>query len=193
MITKGSYMKKKLLVLLFSLASLSLVSCGGGNETSSTGSSVTAQATTATVSACNASASFGGAGPVLTDTTNPTLEACNAAIAFTCNASVTYGGTEPVLTDTTSPSLKTCTAVMNESSPNGVKVLAAQATIWTPYSNGGCANSGSFGGSGPMLNATKQAACSNAISNATINPQCSALGGYWNGPFSGGNCWFAGP
>ena len=75
----------------------------------------------------------------------------------------------------------------------GVAPVAAQATIWTPYSNGGCANSGSFGGSGPMLNATKQAACSNAISNATINPQCSALGGYWNGPFSGGNCWFAGP
>ena len=178
---------------LMLVTTLGLVSCGGGNETTSTGTSVTAQATTDTVLACNASASFDGAGPVLTDTTNPTLEACNAAIAFTCNASMTYGGTEPALTATTSPSLKTCTAVMNESSPNGGKLLAGQATIWTPYSNGGCANSIIFGGSGPMLNATRQAACSNAISNATIQPQCLALGGFWNGGFSGGNCWFAGP
>jgi len=108
---------------------LGLVSCGGGNQSSSTGASVTAQATTATVSACNASASFGGAGPLLTDTTNPTLEACNAAIAFTCNASTTFGGIEPALTDVTSPSIKTCLAVMNESNSNGGKVLAGQMTV----------------------------------------------------------------
>jgi len=108
---------------------LGLVSCGGGNQSSSTGSSVTAQATTATVSACNASASFGGAGPLLNETSNPTLEACNAAIAFTCNASTTFGGAEPALTATSSPSLKTCLAVMNESNSNGVKVLAGQMTV----------------------------------------------------------------
>jgi predicted small secreted protein len=38
-------MKRKLLVLLFSLASLALTSCGGGNETTSTGTPVVAQAT----------------------------------------------------------------------------------------------------------------------------------------------------
>jgi hypothetical protein len=176
---------------LMLVTTLGLVSCGGGNETTSTGTSVTAQATTATVTACNASSSFGGAGPLLTDTTNPTLEACNAAIAFTCNASVTYGGTEPALTATTIPSLKTCIAALDEFNPNGGKVLAGQATIWTPYSNGGCANSVFFGGSGPMLNATRQAACLNAINNATIQPQCLALGGFFNGPFAGG-CWFNG-
>jgi hypothetical protein len=108
---------------------LVLTSCGGGNQSSSTGSSVTAQATTATVLACNASASFGGAGPLLTETSNPTLEACNAAIAFTCNASTTFGGTESALTDVTSPSIKTCLAVMNESNSNGGKVLAGQMTV----------------------------------------------------------------
>ena len=122
------------------VATLGLVSCGGGNDVASTGASA--------VSA---------AAPVTSTT-----------------------ATEPKVN-----------GQIDERT--GVAPVAAQATIWTPYSNGGCANSGSFGGSGPMLNATKQAACSNAISNATINPQCSALGGYWNGPFSGGNCWFAGP
>jgi hypothetical protein len=166
---------------LMLVTTLGLVSCGGGNETSSTGSSVTAQATTATVTACNASASFGGAGPVLTDTTNPTLEACNAAIAFTCNASVTYGGTEPALTATTSPSLKTCTAVMNESNPNGGKVLAGQATIWTPQSNGGCGNSLSVNlfasPAGPNLTNAQVNACLIAALNAFTLAQCNALGG----------------
>jgi hypothetical protein len=172
-------MKKKLQALLFLLASLVLTSCGGGNETSSTGASVTAQATTATVLACNASASFGGAGPALTDTTNPTLEACNAAIAFTCNASVTYGGTEPALTATTSPSIKTCLAVMNESNPNGGKVLAGQATIWTPYSNGGCGNSVSVNlfANGPPITNAQVDACVNAAFVAQTLAQCNALGG----------------
>jgi hypothetical protein len=158
---------------------LGLVSCGGGNETSSTGSSVTAQATSATVLACNASSSFGGAGPALTDTTNPTLEACNAAIAFTCNASVTYGGTEPALTATTSPSIKTCLAVMNESNPNGGKVLAGQATIWTPYSNGGCGNSVSVNlfANGPPITNAQVDACVNAAFVAQTLAQCNALGG----------------
>jgi len=119
------------LTALMLVITLGLVSCGGGNETASTGASVTAQATTATVLACNASASFGGAGPLLTGTTNPTLEACNAAITFTCNASTTFGGIEPALTDVTSPSIKTCLAVMNESNSNGGKVLAGQMTIST--------------------------------------------------------------
>ena len=78
-------MKKKLLVLLFSLTSLALVSCGGGNDGASTGNPVVAQATIAsTVAACNASGTYGGGdqstGPLLSATTNPTLEACIAAM-----------------------------------------------------------------------------------------------------------------
>jgi hypothetical protein len=141
------------LTALMLVTTLGLVSCGGGNQSSSTGSSVTAQATTATVLACNASASFGGAGPALTDTTNPTLEACNAAIAFTCNASTTFGGTESALTDVTSPSIKTCLAVMNESNSNGGKVLAGQATLAAPIS-AACKASKTFGGTGPLLTTT---------------------------------------
>jgi hypothetical protein len=156
------------------------MSCGGGNETSSTGASVTAQATTATVSACNASASFGGAGPELTDTTNPTLEACNAAIALTCNASMSFGGTEPALTEATSPSIKTCLAVMNESNSNGAKVLAGQATIWTPQSNGGCLNNQTFGGFwGPLLTQAQYNTCIYVLDITTTAAGCSALGGSW--------------
>ena len=164
------------------VTTLGLVSCGGGNQSSSTGASVTAQATTATVSACNASSSFGGAGPALTETSNPTLEACNAAIAFTCNASTTFGGIEPALTEATSPSIKTCLAVMNESNPNnpsGSKVLAGQATIWTPYSNGGCGNSVSVNlfANGPPITNAQVDACVNAAFVAQTLAQCNALGG----------------
>jgi hypothetical protein len=180
---KGLRFEKETTSLLFLLATLVLTSCGGGNETASTGSSVTAQATTATVLACNASTSFGGAGPLLTVATNPTLEACNAAIAFTCNASTTFGGTEPALTEATSPSLKTCLAVMNESNSNGAKVLAGQATIWTPYSNGGCGNSSSYYGSGPYLNNAQYRACDKAIIAAQTPAQCTALGGSFS-PFT---------
>ena len=125
------------------VVTLGLVSCGGGNQSSSTGASVTAQATTATVSACNASSSFGGAGPALTETSNPTLEACNAAITFTCNASTTFGGIEPALTEATSPSIKTCLAVMNESNSNdsiGSKILVGKATIGGTCSYNGLTN-----------------------------------------------------
>ena len=108
-------MKRKLLVLLFSLASLALVACGGGNETSSTGSPVVAQATIAqTVEACTASATYGGTGPLLTATTAPTLFQCATALPNIAtgnpwsptanggclNSSSTTGGDGPPLTPT---------------------------------------------------------------------------------------------
>jgi hypothetical protein len=63
-------MKKKLLVLLFSLATLGLVSCGGGNEGASTGTPVVAQATifdpTANGGCVNSGIwGYGGTGPWL--------------------------------------------------------------------------------------------------------------------------------
>jgi len=176
------------LTTLMLVITLGLVSCGGGNETASTGASVTAQATTATVSACNTSASFGGAGPALTNTTNPTLEACNAAITFTCNASITFGGTEPALTATTSPSLKTCIAVMyetNPNNPNGAKVLAGQMTIADTVA--ACNASGTYGGggqaTGPLLSAS---------TNPTLGACIAAMPGIaygnpWN-PGQNGGC-----
>jgi hypothetical protein len=114
-------MEKKLLVLLFSLASLGLVSCGGGNDVASSGASavsaaaapsavskpatptteakvngqvdertgvapVVAKMTVApNVAACNASKSFGGTGPLLTATTNPSYFVCMALMMATEN------------------------------------------------------------------------------------------------------------
>ena len=47
-------MKKRLLVLLFSLASLALVSCGGGNDVASSGTTAVSAAAPATASASSA-------------------------------------------------------------------------------------------------------------------------------------------
>ena len=74
----------------------------------------------------------------------------------------------------------------------GVAPVVAQATIWTPQSNGGCGNSWSYDGNGPPLNPTQQTACTNA-SNTANQTQCSALGGQWwpaSGGCSGGSAWF---
>ena len=50
----------------------------------------------------------------------------------------------------------------NDGASTGTPVVA-QATIWTPQSNGGCGNSSSFNGSGPALTQAQQTACTNAI------------------------------
>ena len=121
-------MKKKLLVLLFSLATLGLVSCGGGNDVASSGSTA--------VSA---------AAPVTSTT-----------------------ATEPKVN-----------GQIDERT--GVAPVAAQATIWTPLSNGGCGKSSTFrdGVGGPSLTWAQQNACNNAINNATSSAQCIALGGIY--------------
>ena len=63
----------------------------------------------------------------------------------------------------------------------GVAPVAAQATIWTPLSNGGCGKSSTFrdGVGGPSLTWAQQNACNNAINNATSSAQCIALGGIY--------------
>jgi len=62
----------------------------------------------------------------------------------------------------------------------GVAPVAAQMTVWTVYSNGGCGNSSSLGGTGPALTQSQLSACNNAMSSATTRSQCSALGVYSN-------------
>jgi hypothetical protein len=88
-------MKKKLLVLLFSLASLALVSCGGGNDGASTGTPVVAQATLFNPTAnggCGNSTNLGGSGETLTATQ---FTACSNALiaATTVNQCIALGGT----------------------------------------------------------------------------------------------------
>jgi len=153
-------MKKKLLVLLFSLVTLGLMSCGGGNDVTSSGASAVSAAAPATASASSAITS------TLITTTEPKV---NGQI----------------------------------DERTGVAPVVAQATIWTVYSNGGCAKS--FGGHGPRLTQAQQNACNQAVgianncgpgsSYATIYAQCSALGGdlMWMAPNSCFACETPGP
>jgi len=134
--SKDCDMKKKLLVLLFSLASLALVSCGGGNDVASTGATA--------VSA---------AAPVTTTASAPS-------------------------TPTTEPKVN---GQIDEQT--GVAPVAAQMTVWTVYSNGGCGNSSSFGGRGPALNRNQHNACVTAIMNSPNPEDCINLGGgLYRGP-----------
>ena len=125
-------MKKKLLLLLLSLASLALVSCGGGNDIASSGASAVSAAapTTASVS--------------------PAVTSPLSTIELKVNGQI--------------------------DERTGVAPMAAQMTIWTVYSNGGCANSSSFGGWGQPLTSAQMYACEIATMNASTNAQCSALG-----------------
>ena len=132
-------MKRKLLVLLFLLATLALVSCGGGNDVASSGASA--------VSA--------------------------AATAPDANTAITQS-TATAAKQTNEPKIN---GQVDERT--GVAPVAAQMTIWTVYSNGGCANSSSFGGWGQPLTSAQMYACEIATMNANTNAQCSALGGYF--------------
>ena len=174
-------MKKKLLVLLFSLASLALVSCGGGNDVASSGTTAVSAAAPATntspASAPSTSATTATEPKVngqIDERTGVAPVAAQMTIAQTptaCMASATYGGTGPLLTATTTPTLAQCSAALP-----GI----ATGNPWTVYSNGGCATSSSLGGTGPALTQSQLSACNNAMSSATTRSQCSALGVYSN-------------
>ena len=157
-------MKKKLLALLFSLTSLALVSCGGGNDGASTGTPVVAQATVFDPTAnggCLNSSSYGGSGPALTQAQQA---ACTNAIS---NA-------------TTNPE---CNAL-------GGNWQDQSECNYSAYANGGCANSSSFGGSGPALTQAQQHACGEALTYASNTSECSQLGGnYVNQRGSAGGSW----
>jgi len=169
-------MKKKLLVLLFSLASLALVSCGGGNDGASTGTPVVAQATIASwcsnfnfqyggtgstnICGCANSSTFGGSGPAL----NQSQEiACIYAIYTVDNAQCSALG------GVTEEGTLSCLFPANASPPNP----------WTVYSNGGCVNSVSFSRytGGPNLTKPQMRACYDAIGGWMTTWQCTALGG----------------
>ena len=82
-------------------------------------------------------------------------------------------------TSTTTPTEPKVNGQIDERT--GVAPVAAQATIWTPLSNGGCGKSSTFrdGVGGPSLTWAQQNACNNAINNATSSAQCIALGGIY--------------
>ena len=195
-------MKKKLLVLLFSLTSLALVSCGGGNDVASSGASaVSAAAPTTTTVGTEAKVNGQidertGVAPVVAAMTI-------AQTVVACTASATYGGTGALLTATTAPTLAQCAAALP-----GI----ATGNPWTVYSNGGCWNSSNFSGGGPTLTSAQNNACGGgwsptayggcmpnmmalplallqscvgAAGNVSSSQQCSALGGSWSCSFLG--------
>ena len=147
-------MKKKLLIPLFSLATLFLTSCGGGNDGASTGTPVVAQATIAqTVTACEASATFGGTGPLLisvtnpTQQSNPTLQQCWDALpgyAFGfpwvvtlyggCARSSSFGGSEPALN---LAQQSACITAIDKAE-NLEQCFSLGGKSWTVGKEGGC-------------------------------------------------------
>jgi len=167
-------MKKKLLLLLFSLASLALMSCGGDNDGASTGTPEVAEVTIAqTVEACTASATYGGTGALLTATTAPTLAQCATALPgyatgnpwtvysnTGCGDSSSFSGGGPALT---SAQYNAC------------------VVPWIPTAYGGCFKSSNWA----ALSAAQQQTCVNALGNVSSSQQCSALGGSWSCSFLG--------
>ena len=126
--------------LISLLATLTLLSCGGGNDVASSVSTAVSAAATST--------------------STPSTTAVTATPTPT-NAEPKVNGQIDERT--------------------GVAPVAAQATIWTPLSNGGCGKSSTFrdGVGGPSLTWAQQNACNNAINNATSSAQCIALGGIY--------------
>ena len=182
-------MKKRLLVLLFSLASLGLVSCGGGNDVASTGANaVSAAATDSKPDASNSITTSTANEPKVNgqidERTGVAPVVAQMTIAQTvaaCNASGTYGGggqaTGPLLSASTNPTLGACIAVMP-----GI----AYGNPWNPGQNGGCLESVSMADFvgypygirssqyGPPLSSWAQLYCYNiasyCCSNSCFNP-----------------------
>ena len=74
----------------------------------------------------------------------------------------------------------------------GVAPVVAQATIWSPQSNGGCGNSLSVNlfanPAGPNLTNAQVNACVTAAFAAQTLAQCNALGGSFSPQFIYGGC-----
>jgi len=111
-------MKKKLLVLLFSLASLGLVSCGGGNDVASSGATAVSAAAPATTNDASTTAltptepKINGQIDERTGVAPVGAKMTVAPNVAACLASKTYGGTGPLLTATTNPPNFLCMTIM---------------------------------------------------------------------------------
>ena len=168
------------------VATLGLVSCGGGNDVASSGASAVSAAASATTTTATASAPSTttaattttepkvngqidertGVAPVVASMTLAhTVTACLASMTYGGTGPLLYGGSGPLLGRTTAPTLAQCSAVL--------------PSAWTVYSNGGCGASMSFFGGGPWLTNTQYNACAYAIGDALTNAECNALGGYY--------------
>jgi hypothetical protein len=177
---------------LMLVATLGLVSCGGGNDVASSGTTAVSAAASATTTTATASAPSTSAITATEPKVNGQIDertgvapvAAQMTIAQTvaaCNASGTYGGggqaTGPLLSASTNPTLGACIAVMP-----GI----AYGNPWNPGQNGGCLESESMAGYvgfpygirssqyGPPLSSWAQLYCYNiasyCCSNSCFNP-----------------------
>ena len=169
---------------LMLVVTLGVVSCGGGNETASSGTPVVAQATIASwcsnfnflgggtgstnICGCANSSTFGGSGPSLNQGQE---NACTTAIYTADNAQCSALGGLTV-------SYKTAENYLLEEGKLSClfPAYASPPNPWTVYSNGGCANSIN------MLNRAQSRACYDAIGGWVTIMQCTALGGSFS-PF----------
>ena len=197
-------MKKKLLVLLFSLATLGLASCGGSNDVASSGATA-ASAAASTSTTTPTEAKLNGQIDERTGVAPVVAQMTIAQTVVACTASATYGGTGALLTATTAPTLAQCATAL----PG-----YATGNPWTVYSNTGCGDASNFSGGGPTLTSAQynacvvpwsptayggcykssnwaalslaqQQTCVNALGNVSSSQQCSALGGSWSCSFLG--------
>ena len=193
-------MKKKLLVLLFSLATLGLASCGGSNDVASSGAtaaSASAPVTTTTASTASTPA---------TTTTEPKVNGqvdertgvAPVVAKMTIGATVTIGasgGPCPGI------GIKACSSVTSQSQCPNYYLETARiqcawngsycsdgggscGAAWTVYSNGGCAKSWNFNQGSLVLSIPQLNACVTAL-NAWVKTDpisaCTALGGVISG------------
>jgi len=173
---------------LMLVATLGLVSCGGGNDVASSGASAVSAAapvTTTTTTAAKQTNEPKVNGQI-DERTGVAPVAAQMTIADTvaaCNASGTYGGggqaTGPLLSASTNPTLGACIAVMP-----GI----AYGNPWNPGQNGGCLESVSMAGYvgypygirssqyGPPLSSWAQLYCYNIASYCCSNSCPNPLG-----------------
>ena len=154
--------------LISLLTSLALVACGGGNDVASSGASAVSAAAPATT-------------PSTTPATPTTEPKVNGQIdertgVAPVGAAMTIGGA--------------CYYGRAFNIQDGISCRTADGwSLFYPTANGGCANSSSFGYSGPALTVAQQAACNFAIygsapgigvyTGANLN-QCNSLGAVMN-------------
>ena len=157
--------------LISLLASLALVACGGGNDVASSGATAVNAAAPVTTATATASApSKAATEPKVNGQIDERTGVAPVGAAMTIGGSCYYGRAFNI--------------------QDGISCRTADGwSLFYPTANGGCANSSSFGYSGPALTVAQQAACNFAIygsapgigvyTGANLN-QCNSLGAVKN-------------
>jgi hypothetical protein len=166
------------LTALMLLATLGLVSCGGGNDGASTGTPVVAQVTVALageVSSC-------GSIPIVYARSGAYYSKLNQCrSSYEVLKAPQPGQTGIGMMCIVLPPPEPVAGAVGACQVGMIQTVIAALPVWSPTANGGCGESSSYGGTGPVLNAAQQQACGEAFVEAYNDEynasQCSALGG----------------